>query len=92
MLALIAGAGARETRVEASLNRRDLWHALEPLRLRHGDIAIVKIGIYIPISAFIDLNFERTHGPDSRFCMICLRQLYGLVKSSAENESFDLAK
>jgi uncharacterized protein (DUF58 family) len=28
----IVGAGGRETRVEPSLNRRDLWRALEPLR------------------------------------------------------------
>ena len=30
----IVGAGLRETRVEPSLTRSDLWHALEPLRVR----------------------------------------------------------
>lgn len=28
----IVGAGARETRIEPSLSRNDLWHAIEPLR------------------------------------------------------------
>lgn len=33
----IVGAGSRETRIVPSLNRGDLWHALEPLRV--GDVA-----------------------------------------------------
>jgi hypothetical protein len=64
---------------------------VDPPRLGQGDVAVVKIGIYVPISAFIDLNFKRTPDFGSRLFVTNMRKSFGPATPPAKSESFNLA-